>query len=201
MPKISFSMKISEKDSARINALLRGIKDAAPKVLLNGMNKTLGEVRTHLTTEIKSILTVNSAVIDEAVSVNEATPQRLSGSVVVTGKALQLIEFFNRQTPTGIAIQVKRGRPHIIIPGSFYAKTRTGRIGIFKRKWSDAAVKPRRNIKYGRLPNVYRLPIRELFSSSVPNVAGDVMPEAIANADERLQANLKDELDALLLKL
>jgi hypothetical protein len=204
---ISLKISISEKDLNSVKTLLQGIKDGAPKVTLRAMNKTLTGIRTDITDEVGAILTAPKAVIENAVSVNEATLQRLSGSILVTGKPLPLSSFSTRQTPTGISVQVKKGRPHAVIPGTFIITTKYGRpgvTGVYWRKWHAAAAKgPRKNIPYKKLPEFYRLPIRELFSSSVANIAGDepVMTSVLKKADERLHENLEHELDCELSKL
>jgi hypothetical protein len=198
---INLQIKISEKDLSSIKTFLQGVKDGASTVLVGAINKTLTGVRTNVADQVKAILTVNPSAIDRSISINEATPEKLSGSMEVTGGALPLASFSTLQTPQGVSVQVKKDRPYTTIPGTFYARTKDGRTGIFRRKWNDAASKPKRNTAYGRLPYRYRLPIKELFSSSIPNVVSDVMPAILEKADECLQANLKDELDAMLSKL
>jgi hypothetical protein len=200
----TLKISISEKDLNSVKTLLQGIKDAGPKVLMSVINKTLTGVRTDVITEVTNILTTPKAVIENAVSVNEATLQRLSGSILVTGKPLPLTAFSTRQKSTGISVQVKKNRPHAVIPGTFYATMKAGHAGVYWRKWHGAAAKrPKKNIPYKRLPEFYRLPIKQLFSSSVPNIVSDepVMTRVLKKADERLQAELKNELADMLSKL
>jgi hypothetical protein len=196
-------IKIKTQGSARIIECLQGLKEAAPELLSRAINKTLADVRTVIISEVGAVITADEALITDACEITEATAQQLTGQVDVSGKSLPLNAFTNRPTPEGIEVLVKKGRAPKVIRGSFYAATRDG-TGIYWRQWhGDTSRRARRNLAYGRLPEMYRLPIKQLFSSSVANIASDepTLTQILDKAEEQLQKNMKDECDDVFSKL
>jgi hypothetical protein len=58
-------------------------------------------------------------------------------------------------------------------------------------------------MKYGALPRKYRLPIRVLKGPAIPQVLGDedIMGPILKKAEERLDKNVRHELEFFLTKL
>jgi hypothetical protein len=199
MANLTLKIQVNEKDTTSLKALFRDLKAVAPTALQGVLNKTMSSVRSDVVSEVSAILTASKAEIEKAVSIEPAAAPQLGGAVVVSGRSLPLIAFANRQAQAGVEVQVKKGRAPVVIAGSFVATMRDGSPGIFWREWHDGTAKrSKRHIQYGRLPDTYRKPIRQLFSSSVANIASDQMSKILEKVDAHLEANLEAAVNGML---
>jgi hypothetical protein len=99
---------------------------------------------------------------------------------------------------------VRKDRTAKIVPGTFIATMKSGHKGVFWREWHDQVKKPKdKNMVYGRLPQMYRLKIKERSGPRVPDIMGNdpVMKIILAKAEVRLHNNLEHELEYEMSKM
>jgi len=195
-------IKFNEADVAHVKSMLRGIDDVVPKVLSRAINDTLAGVKTDASAEIRSIITAKKSAVDGTFRTVKATVTQLSGLVSSSGPPLPLIEFSARQTKAGVSVQVKKKNPRSVIKGAFIQTLKSGHKGVFWREWHGAKG-PVKKIAYGKLPKKYRLPMKQLFGSRIPDILGDdpVMNAVLAKADDRIHKAVDKELNYELSKL
>jgi hypothetical protein len=202
-----FHIKANETDMANIRAMLADIKTIPEKVISRGLNKTLTGVKTDASTEVRKVLNVKKAAVDETFKITKASVTSLSCAIKSTGKPLALIDFTGtRQTKVGVSVLVKKEKGRKVMPGAFIAQMKSGHKGVYWRDWhgdTAPAKGKKRTIPYAKLPAMYRLPIRELFGPRAPDILENdpVMGAVLKKADERLHKNLQHELEYELSKL
>ncbi len=216
------AVNISETDRVKVMNLLSGVKNGPQRVFVRSLNKTLTGVRTDASAQIRTELNATKKAVDATFKIQKATAGNMTAAISSTGKPLPLSEFTGtRQTKTGVSVLIKKGRKRETIPGTFIAKMKNGREGVFWRTWHGEKRKrgsmekainrqgyawssrSQRFIPMAALPKRYRLPITQRFSSSIPDVFGNepIMKEVLAKANERLHTNLEHELRYELEKL
>jgi len=200
-------VNISQRDILDIEAALLGIRNGATRALTRAINRTLAGVRTDKTNEAAKVLNLKKTDIRNAVRINRATWSNMAASVRRTGKPVPLAKFKGtRQVRRGVSVLVKIGGQRTVLPHAFIATMRSGHVGVFWRKddtwvgYADRSSLPPR--AYGRLPEHYRLPIKELYGPRVEDILSDpdVMERLIEMADDRLQRNLDHEVNYLILQ-
>jgi hypothetical protein len=195
----SFNITVDAGALVRFSSLLRGVD--AQRVFRAAVNASLPGIREDVVTAAGSVLTAPPAVINASISMQAASDDHPTASVSVSGAALPLSVFPHRPTPQGVAVQVKQSRAPSVIRGAFLASSRfSNRSGVFWRQWHDAPPSPKINISYGRLPSFFRLPVKELFSSSVADVVSDdpVWSDLQSKINGRLDKLLDSAIDAEL---
>jgi hypothetical protein len=197
-------ISIDPIDQAKVRSLLSGMKTVGEKVLSRSLNKTLTGVRTDASTEIRRELNAKKAAVDETFTLNKATIKKLSASIVSTGKPLALIDFVGTTQKTkGVSVLVKKGSKRKIILGTFITTVGSRHKGVFWRNWHGMKKAKNSKIKYGALPEKYRLPMSERFGPRVPDVLSNpqVMDTVLKKASDRLHTNIESELKYELGKL
>ncbi len=197
-------ISIDPIDQAKVRSLFSGMKTIGEKVLSRSLNKTLSGVKTDASAEIRKELNAKKSAVDETFSLNKATIKKLSASIVSTGKPLALIDFTaTRQTTKGVSVLVKKSGSRKIIPGAFITTLKEGHKGVFWRNWHGAKKPKNSKIRYGALPEKYRLPMSERFGPRVPDILGNdsVMGTVLKKASDRLHTNIESELKYELGKL
>lgn len=199
----AFSIKIDESDLKNVRDMLSDMKDAGTKVIVRALNKTLTGVKTDALSAIRAEITASKKAVDGTFRIEKAGSARLQASISSTGTPLPLSEYSARQTKKGVSVQVKRTSPRKVIRGTFITTMKSGHKGVFWREWHgygagwiEEATK-RRNLHYGKLPKIYRLPIKQLYGPRVPDIMSNdpVMKVILSRAGERLHSNLAHETD------
>jgi len=203
----TFSIQIDQHDLRKIEEMFSDIGKSPAKVFVRSLNKTLTGVKTDASTAIRGVVTAKKADVDKTFSISKASEKTLSASITCTGKRLPLYTYSARQTKKGVSVQVKRANPRTVVPHAFVAKMKSRHVGVWVRDYvprgkSGRTVSADPQIRYGRLPRQYRLPIRELFSMRVPDVMGyePTMKTILKQAENRLQKNLMHEMEYELSK-
>jgi hypothetical protein len=197
-------ISIDPSDPAKVRSLLSGMKTVGEKVLSRSLNKTLTGVRTDASTEIRRELNAKKAAVDETFTLNKATIKKLSASIVSTGKPLALIDFVGTPQKTkGVSVLVKKGIKRKIIRVTVITTVGSRHKGVFWRNWHGMKKAKNSKIKYGALPEKYRLPMSERFGPRVPDVLSNpqVMDTVLKKASDRLHTNIESELKYELGKL
>lgn len=199
-----FYIRINADDMRKVESALRGIDGVAAKVCSRAINDTLAGVKTDASSEIRAVLTLKKSAVDATFKITKATQAKLSGLFQSTGSPVPLIEYGARQTKAGVSVQVKRGSSRSVITGAFIATMKSGHKGVFWREWHGHTKKPiNRNIPYGKLPKIYRLPIAQRYGPRVPDILSNepVMAVVLDKAGDRMHKNIDKELNYELSKL
>lgn len=193
---------INKGDLVNVERMLDGIKNGAPKVLVRSLNKTLTGVKTDASAEIRAIITAKKSVVDKTFRTVKATVTELSALFESKGKPLPLIDYSVRQVQAGVSVQVKRATARSVIKGAFIATVKSGHKGAFWREWHGEK-QPKRKIAYGKLPKIYRLPVKQLYGPRIPDILSNepVIAVVLKKAGERLHTNIEHELSYELSKL
>lgn len=199
----AFSVKMDEADLAAVLTMCADLKKAAGKVIVRALNKTLAGVKTDASTAIRAVVTASKSTVDATFRVKTVRGEDLSGYFASTGRPLPLSAYSVTQTKKGVSVHLKRVNPRKVIKGTFIATMKSGHVGVFERdyyghkKGTPISRPVRPNVRYGRLPRKYRLPISELFGLRVPDVLGHepTMKTILIGADKRLHTNLMHELE------
>lgn len=148
------------------------------KALYFAKNRALNTVKTELARGVPKKYDTKQKTIRDRTRVNID-----AGEVSVTGSPIRLFKF--RVTPTSpkrqlVTASVKRARKSL--PHAFVAQMRNGHIGIFERAKES------------------RYPIRQLYSVSAPQMAGneEVLEGAMERASIVFDERLSHEIGRLL---
>lgn len=148
------------------------------KALYFAKNRALNTVKTELARGVPKKYDTKQKTIRDRTRVNKNT-----GEVSVTGSPIRLFKF--RVTPTSpkrqlVTASVKRARKSL--PHAFVAQMRNGTIGVFERVGKS------------------RYPIRQLYTVSAPQMAGneEVLEEAMERASIVFDERLSHEIGRLL---
>lgn len=141
------------------------------KALYFAKNRALNTVKTELARGVPKQYDTSQKTIRERTRVNKN-----SGEVSVKGSPIRLFKF--KVTPTSpkrqlVTASVKRARKSL--PHAFVAQMKNGHIGIFERTKKS------------------RYPIKQLYSVSAPQMAGN--EEVLESAMERASIVFDERLD------
>lgn len=148
-----------------------------PQATARALNRTATTVRAQASRRIRERYNLKAGAIRAQMRISRANRGRLTAEVIASGRPIPLIEFSARQTRKGVSVQVIRGRRKVRLH-AFVAKMRTGHVGVFERTSSK------------------RLPIRELFSVSLPSAftQKEILTSIEQVAVERFRIELEREL-------
>jgi len=179
-------IKFDKKKLARVQALLKGIPGALPRVMSRAINKTTLAARTRIVRAIAAEIKVKQKTIRQRISLDRATYTRWQAKLHITGRRIPLIYFGARQMAGGdIRYQINpTGGPTTISYDKesnpvFIGTLKSGHRGVFRR--------------LGK-----RLPITELFGPSIPAVyekapglAARMLKEAYRDLDKNIDYQLE----------
>lgn len=120
---------------------------------VRALNKTATTVRAEAARRIRSEYSIKTSAAKDQMAIRRATARDVRSAIVVSGRPIPLIEFSANQTKRGVSVKIKGARK--VITHAFIARMRSGHRGVFIREIING--------KRGA-----RLPIRELFSLSLP---------------------------------
>ena len=216
-----FQITINPDDLRAINNLMAGIKECVPAVTARAVNRVLSGVKTDASAEITSVMNISKSGADKTFKIRSAVIGGQPGAIASIGAYVPLIDMKGtKQTQTGVSVQVLKENPRKVIPGAFISNMKIGHKGVYRREWHkkggklnkmEAAIArsgfvwiPSKNryIPAAWLPKAYRLPIKERYTSSVPDIMArtEVMQRILKKADARLHERLFHEMDYELSK-
>ena len=134
-------IELNKADVAKVNIMLGGVKNGAPKVLTRAINKTLTGTRSTAKKEIAKHYNLTQKRIDQDFTTNKANWSKLSGGVVAKGKPIGLLSFSGtRQTTKGVTGKILKEKPRYLIKSAFITRagiagSSTGEkpLGVFRR--------------------------------------------------------------------
>ncbi len=197
-------VELNKADLAKINLLLGGVKAAAPKVLVRGINKTLTGVNTTAKKAVAKRYNLTQKRIGQNFSTNRAKTALIAGSWRSTGKPIGLMSFKGtRKIKKGVSVLIEVGHKRQILRHAFIGVSR-GAKNVFEREYYRPPVRPfMPTFPYGILPKKYRLPVDRLTGPRIEDELGKdrTLNEVQADADRRFTQNLERELNFELSKL
>lgn len=166
--------------------LLHGFPGATRKVLAKSVNRSITSVRTEAVRKTREIYTVKARDVRDTIHLTRSKPSRLTGVISSVGSALPLSSFDHRPTTvngkrrTPIRVTVKRGE-HQALDRAFIARV-GGNKSIYERVGKK------------------RMPIRKLYSLSVPQMIGNegTVQSMADKARETMDKRLDHEIDRVL---
>ena len=193
------NLEINPAQIREVELMFAGIQNSAVKVLTRAINKTLTGARTDMTDEAYQELNTTKTVIRSSIVVEKASWANLTGKTSRAGKPLSLAKFTGTaQRVKGVSVKVLRSGKRSILGHAFIATMKSGHVGVFWRKddtFVGYADKPKLDgLEYGRLPEKYRLPIKELFGPRVEDILAKA--ERWENVESKANARLLKNMEA-----
>jgi hypothetical protein len=166
---------------------------AAPRAL----NKLRDQAWTAGKRKIADVYKLKVSDVDKYATLKTARIGDLEATITVKGKGFPLYVFQPRQTKKGVSVLIKGKR--IVIPHTFIATLRSGRVGVFARG-SYGGKYARRTSNKGRFDSAgesfgrfqfgkNRLPISELYTFAPPDTLRNQQVEDAMSARVAEQAS------------
>lgn len=197
-----------------MNVVIEGSRDTinklnefgkqAPKMLAHAINRTgtgsvtgsgTGGLITTIAREVAAILNLTQSFIkSKGITYDKATITDTSAAVHVSGKPIPIIQFSNVRLESSkaksIIVRIKKSTGSQRLSHAFVVKTKSNHRGVFTRVKSGAGY-------------VGRYPIKEIYTSSIPEVLGDdpVLDKVTIDLSDKLDANIEHEIDYELSRL
>jgi hypothetical protein len=180
-------IEISCEQIERVETLLAGVPDGAPRAVANAMNRGLSKLKAESFRRVKQVYTVKAPALNEAtkVSIKKANAGDLQGEINFAGTKIPLYKF--QVTPTQpswhqlVTAAVKKGAGGTL-PHAFIAGMQSGHTGVFERVSET------------------RLPVEEKMGLSAAQMISneDVMDGLEDAAQEVVNKRLEHEIERLL---
>jgi len=193
---ISPGLRINARSAQRAEKLLGGAARAYVVGTRRALNRAADSGRVHWAKAINQILTLKQAAIKPRLWIDRATDKNLVASIGVGRKAVPLIEFpvnFLRKSGGGVSLRVKRNHARERLRHAFIATMPSNHTGVFEGKTAGGS-RVVKIIPGKRGPRRY-YPIKELFSSTVIDVAGDEFPAVQRHVRGFLLRTAEHEID------
>lgn len=181
----------------QIGEALGEYRSKAPTVLKQALNATAKDARTLLAVKVKDVYVVQKSKFNKAMTLKNATASRLSALIVTTGEPLELIDFkTNPKKPPVPSNRPDATTAKALVKGSL-KRLEMGDVRAFVTQFKSGhiAIVQRRTEK--------RLPVKKLFSSSIPKMVGDekkvygvVQPNIAKMLNDNIQKYIKKTMEA-----
>lgn len=181
----------------QIGEALGEYRSKAPTVLKQALNATAKDARTLLAVKAKDVYVVQKSKFNKAMTLKNATASRLSALIVTTGEPLELIDFkTNPKKPPVPSNRPDATTAKALVKGSL-KRLEMGDVRAFVTQFKSGhiAIVQRRTEK--------RLPVKKLFSSSIPKMVGDekkvygvVQPNIAKMLNDNIQKYIKKTMEA-----
>lgn len=171
----------------RARHMLVGFEKEIPKVIARSINRAVENARSNVVREVRSHYNVRAKDIRTSIKISRANNRYPTAVLSSTGRALPTMAFrvrpgtVNGARRTPITVSVKKGQADKL--DSAFIATLGGKTGVYERVGQT------------------RLPIRQLYGPSVPQMIGndeivqEIADKARAMLDDRLDHEIKRVLD------
>jgi hypothetical protein len=200
----SFYITIDQSQVASVEMMLAGIRNGAEKAIMRGVNQGLSTAKTQGAKNIGNIITLKASRIKEDMTVLKASIGNLSGRLKVKSLPPGLMKFAGvKQAAKGVNVKKwKAGKPELI-SGGFIAPGENANTHVFVRKYraQKKTAKPiDPKMKYGKLPDKYRLKILTEYGPRVATILerDEVMKPTLEVASEKAQATMLTQAEKIL---
>jgi hypothetical protein len=185
---------VDTEELKRIALELKGFPDVAPKAMSSALNRTITTVKTDMKREVVAAYEVKGSDVTKSLSVKKSSPNKLSAEAISQGRPIALAHFkFKPKKPMAgktrrkVMVKVKKseGFTEIKSKPAAFVQNPNGATNIFKREGQS------------------RLPIKRLYSLSVPQMLGnqEVINRITVKAHETLEKRVKHEIEYRLKKI
>lgn len=179
---------ITEDTVRRVEKVLAGVSNGAPRALSNAINRGLSRAKTEATKEIKKVYTIKHSEIQKntQIQVRQANAGEVAGYVSFSGVKIPLYKFSVTPKIPGtkekVHAVVKRGGGGTFEDGFIQKMRSTGHVGLFVRKGST------------------RLPIEEKMGLAVAQMVGNdqVLEQIEKEAQKTVDQRIEHEISRLL---
>jgi hypothetical protein len=209
------SIRIDANSLAGVQLMLSGVKNGYPRAMSRAINKGLATARVEARKKVQEEVTVSTKYVNRAITEEKATYTKLTGCVEAKGdKGLPLVAYEHSQTNKGVMVRIDRGGNRTLWPGAFEATMKnvvknSGDIvehkGLFSRKKTHivgSLWKAGRRIKVNKakVPEKYRLPIKQLYGPSIPAIfkRKPILDHVQKQASLRAEDELARQVELLL---
>ena len=191
---VSFDFELNKRQMQLIEAKLEGLEHNISKLLKNAVNNTAKQARLDLAKKAQETYTVKNA-----------TQSKMEATLIVTGEPLPLKDFKISKSVNGVRAKVlKSGGSKPLEKGGIKAfvgniarKGQTRKKNTSKGKAGTQVV----HIAVAQRETAERLPIKTLWSNSVPKMVGNearVYGVVAPSIRENLQKNIQKQIDKIL---
>ena len=185
-----------------VETYLRNVKNGAPKVMADAINRTLDQTKTWLSSELRKKVAIPKRLIDRRIDVKKTGPNQLAGSMTVEyERRLSLGDFGPRQTARGVSYKLAPGGRGFV-PGAFVI-TLPSRNGpytqVFKRAkdWEHRTPQHRAGHRRKGKSGLKIISLKGVSPWYLVKSGGLLQP-TVAKANELLAKNIDNRLDRLL---
>jgi hypothetical protein len=171
-------------DPSPVLAILQSLSSPDfEQVAALAINDTLKNAQVQTAKTLAPAMGAKSKDVKDALSIERAAPDGLTGSMVAKGRPIKLISFRPRKTGAGVAVRIG-GHVETFKRAFVATGPRTGQQAVMQRKGKE------------------RGPIFELYGPSVPGFLArrDQLPVLSREMSDRLVVNLIRQLDRRMRK-
>lgn len=205
-------VELNKADVAKVNFMLAGVKNAAPRVLSRTINKTITSSIGYSAKEVVKHYNLTEKRVRQDASRTNAMVAKISGNLSFKGKPVSLPTFKGtRQTAKGVSVQIKKDNPRWVWRHAFirivknskqawYRPTPPVRSSRLYKVW-------KRSDKYGVLPHKYRYGLKGIiYRLTGPRVEDELGKErtiepVLKQTGDRMKTVMDQELNFELSKL
>lgn len=202
---VSFEFEIDKIHLRLLEKKLDGMKQEIPNILRKAVNDTAKQARIDLAKEAQKTYTVKRVGFKKAIKMKNASRSNLTATLTVTGAPLPLNSFKIEESESGVRAKVlKKGSLKPLEKGGIKAfvgnvarKDQVRKKDTAKGKKGSKVV----HIAVAQRETRERLPIKTLWSNSVPKMVGNearVYGIVKPNIQENLQKNIHKQIDKIL---
>ncbi len=202
---VSFDFELNKRQMQLIEAKLEGLEHNISKLLKNAVNNTAKQARLDLAKKAQETYTVKNVGFKKAIKMKNATQSKMEATLIVTGEPLPLKDFKISKSVNGVRAKVlKSGGSKPLEKGGIKAfvgniarKGQTRKKNTSKGKAGTQVV----HIAVAQRETAERLPIKTLWSNSVPKMVGNearVYGVVAPSIRENLQKNIQKQIDKIL---
>lgn len=190
---MSANLIIDTKQVKRVAIELQKIPGQIPKATMQAMNRTIDHIYTQTSKEVRKDYVIKDADVKSTLRKIKATPGRLGGAVISSGRTLTLYHHF-KVSPSNpkkgrryqLKVTIKKGKPELIMtdPKPFIATANNAKQ-VMKR--------------VGKA----RKPVTVLRSLSVPQMISNetIMQNIQISAQKMLDKRIEHEISRRLKKV
>lgn len=194
---INVDIRVNEAQLNDIEKKLGNLKNKAPTVLCNAINRAVGKAKTEAKDAAKEEYFITKGNIEKTLRVTRASRSKLSAELTSRGGPIALTKF--KVSPQRAVKRTKRGKPSPSTykagvkrdsglkplsgnPKAFYATMGSGHNGIMERVSSR------------------RLPLKQLYGPAVPSMIKneEVIERIQKEATETLEKRIDAEINNIL---
>ena len=166
-------IEIDIKELERAKKTLQGIENGIERAATAAINHSLSKAKTKLKRKITETYYIKSSDIERTLSIKKANFSTLAGTISSRSKRTSLPKMKLKKSGKNLLVGIKKENGVQLLSGKselfgkpFIARMKNGHIGVFQRK-------TRRRIGIGKKADEQENPIQELYTSSIPQMAGE----------------------------